>query len=331
MGVGEYRGILPKLETPTRYVLRNTQYVLRKVVSMNRREFFRQAAKTAAVLGLAARPLQVKADNPRSQNMQKKLELKKALILSMLPADLGTEDKFKMAADVGFQGMEIAPTSDPAEIEALRGASEKSGIPIHSIIFGGWRSPLSSENTEIAERGLNELKAGLQCARELGADSLLLVPGVVNAETRYKDAYERSQKRIKSLIPLAEKLGVVITVENVWNNFLYSPLEFARYVDGFKSRYVQAYFDVGNIVAFGWPEDWIRTLGKRIRKIHLKDFKREGRQWTNLRDGDVNWPEVRRALDEVGYSGYLTTELPGGDEKYLRDLSSRIDKIIAGE
>jgi len=263
--------------------------------------------------------------------MQRKPELKKALILSMLPADLSVEDKFPLAADVGFQGMEVAPVSDPAEIEALRKASEKSGIPIHSIIFGGWRSPLSSGDPEVAERGLNEAKAALQCAKELGADSLLLVPALVNAQTRYKDAYERSQERIKGLIPLAEKLGVVITIENVWNNFLYSPLEFARYVDYFKSRYVQAYFDVGNIVAFGWPEDWIRTLGKRIRKVHLKDFKREGRQWTNLRDGDVNWPEVRGALDEVGYSGYLTAELPGGDEKYLRDLSSRIDKIIAGE
>ncbi len=165
----------------------------------------------------------------------------------------------------------------------------------------------------------------------MGATCLLLVPAIVNAETRYVEAYRRSQMRIKEVIPDAEKLAVPIAVENVWNNFLLSPMEFAFYVDEFKSPYVRAYFDVGNVVAFGWPQDWIRTLGERILRVHLKDFKKDTREWKNLRDGDVNWLEVRKALDEVGYSGYLTAELHGGDEKHLRDVASRIDKIIAGE
>jgi len=263
--------------------------------------------------------------------MPEKNNLKKALILSMYPKELSLDDKFKMAADLGFQGMEVGPTSDPKEIEDLKAASKKSGVPISSIIFGGWRAPLSSGDANIYRQGMNDIKAGLKCAKELGAEVLLLVPGIVNASTRYKDAYERSQRRVKSLLLTAQKLGVVIAIENVWNNFLLSPLEFARYVDEMKNPNLQAYFDVGNVVAFGWPEDWIRTLGKRIRAIHLKDFKRDGRQWTNLRDGDVNWPEVRKALDEVGFKGYLTAELSGGDESYLRDLSARIDRIIAGE
>jgi len=263
--------------------------------------------------------------------MQDECALKKALNLSMLPADKSMVDRFQMAADVGFRGMEVAPTSDPHEIRILLGASEKAGIPIHSIIYGGWGKPLSSGDPEMGAKAVEDVKAGLQCAHDLGADALLLVPAVVNAETRYVDAYERSQKRVKELIPTAEKLGVVIAIENVWNNFLLSPLEFARYVDEFKSPWVQAYFDVGNVIgAFGFSQDWILTLGKRIKKIHLKDFKLDGRQWVNLGDGSVNWPEVRKALDTVGFKGFMTCELQGGNEKYLRDVSARVDKIIAG-
>lgn len=257
--------------------------------------------------------------------------LKKAFLYWMLPESLSIEDRFKYARDIGIEGVEARPISDAAEIKAMRAASEKTGVAIHSLMAGGWGKPLSSADASAAEQGVKEITAALQCAKELGADGVLLVPAVVNAETRYVDAYKRSQERVKMLIPTAEKLGVRILIENVWNNFLLSPLEFARYIDEFKTPWVQAYFDVGNVVAFGWPEDWIRTLGKRIRAIHLKDFKRDGRQWTNLRDGDVNWPEVRKALDEVGFKGYLTAELSGGDESYLRDLSARIDRIIAGE
>jgi L-ribulose-5-phosphate 3-epimerase len=122
---------------------------------------------------------------------------------------------------------------------------------------------------------------------------------------------------------------VVIAVENVWNKFLLSPVEFARYVDEFDSPWLRAYIDVGNMILFGFAQDWVRTVGKRIVRIHLKDFKRDGSKWTNLLEGDVNWPQVRTALAEIGFSGYMTTELPGGDEAYLTDLAKRIDKIIA--
>ncbi len=255
--------------------------------------------------------------------------LKKAVILSMLPESLSMVDKFKLAADVGFQGVEVAPTNDPKEIRILRGASEKAGIPIHSIIYGGWGKPLSSADPADGAEAVEAAKLALQSAKELGADGLLLVPGVVNPDNRYADVYHRSQKRVKELIPTAEKTGVTICIENVWNSFLLSPMEFARYVDECKSPFVQAYFDVGNVIgAFGFSQDWILTLGKRIKKIHLKDFKLPERQWTNIGDGSVNWPQVKKALAEVGFHGYATTELGGGDEKYLRDLSHRIDKLL---
>ncbi len=256
--------------------------------------------------------------------------LKKALLLSMLPDHLSYVERFNLAKEVGFDGIEAPPISDPEEKKKIRAASELSGVPVHSIIYGGWHAPLSSADPRTVEKGIQDVLAALQCAKELGADTVLLVPAVVNESTRYADAYTRSQQNIRQLLPRAEKLKVVIAVENVWNNFLLSPLEFARYVDEFRSPFVKAYFDVGNVLAFGWSEDWIRTLGRRIHRIHLKDFKRSTRQFVNLLEGDVNWREVRKALDEIGYRGFLTAELSGGDVNYLRDVAQRIDRIIAG-
>jgi L-ribulose-5-phosphate 3-epimerase len=256
--------------------------------------------------------------------------LQKALVFSMLPNDLGFVARFKLAKEVGFDGVEVPLVADSGDRRKMRAASEASGLPIHSIIYGGRRVPLSSSDPNTVEKGLRDVREAMFCAKEFGADTVLLVPAVVDENTRYADAYIRSQQNVRKLIPLAEKLKVVIAIENVWNNFLLSPLEFARYIDEFRSPFVKAYFDVGNILAFGWPEDWIRTLGKRIHRIHLKDFKRSTRQFVNLLEGDVNWREVRKALDEIGYRGFLTAELSGGDVNYLRDVAQRIDRIIAG-
>jgi hexulose-6-phosphate isomerase len=178
------------------------------------------------------------------------------------------------------------------------------------------------------------METSLRNAKFWGADTVLLVPAVVNPETSYRDAWERSQVQVKKMIPLAKELNVIIAVEEVWNKFLLSPLEFARYVDDLKSPWVKAYFDVGNIVQFGYPQDWIRTLGPRIVKLHFKDFKARpapgGKQWVNLKEGDIDWKQVHAALREVGFKGTATVELPGGDAAYLKDLASRVDSILDG-
>jgi len=259
-----------------------------------------------------------------------KTQLKKALVFGMLPGDISVEDRMKMARDCGFDGVEMPPFTDPKETASIRIAAAKAGIDIHSVIFGGWGKPLSASDPQAVQDAIRMVKDGLKGARAMGAEVLLLVPAVVNENTRYEDAYRRSQKNLRQCIPTAESTKVLIAIENVWNNFLLSPMEFARYVDEFKTPYVRAYFDVGNVVAFGWPEDWIRTLGRRIVRVHVKDFKKDTREWKNLRDGSVNWLEVRKALDEVGYNGYLTAELGGGDAAYLKDVADRMDKIIAG-
>ena len=298
---------------------------------MNRREFLIGAAATAITVG-TLNGVSIADETPETAKPKSGgAKLKKGVLFEMLPSSLSIEDRMKLARDCGFDGVEGKPTSDAAEIETMRNAAAKAGIVIHSLMYGGWQEPFSSGDPKVIEQGMKDFSAALKCAKEVGATGVLLVPGIVNGDTRYIDCYNRSQKCIKQLIPTAQKLGLRILIENVWNNFLMSPLELARYIDEFKSQWVQSYFDVGNVIAFGWSEDWMRTLGHRIKKIHVKDFKRGPRQWVNLLEGDVNWREVRKALDEIRYDGFLTTELPGGDEAYLRDLSGRLDKIIAGQ
>ena len=296
---------------------------------MNRREFV-SATAAAAVTAASAVATGAQDIGPAANRP------KKAVMYTMLPGNLSPVDKFKLAKDVGFEGVECPPVSEQ-EAEVLRKASDAAGIRIHSIIFGGWDAPLSSNNPEVVERGLKNAEAGLKAAHIMGADDILLVPAVVDHNTRYADAYKNSHENVKKLIPTAENLKVMILIEEVWNNFLLSPLEYCQYVDSFKSKWVQSYFDVGNVVAFAWPEDWVRTLGKRIKKVHIKDYKggpglfgSRGGNFVNIREGSINWPEVRKAFAEIGYTGYMTTELGGGDEKYLRDIVARFDKILAG-
>ncbi len=292
---------------------------------MDRRDFIRRSTGAAVALSVAS---------SGAGGSAAPAKLKKAIIYGMLPDDLPMPDRFKLAKDVGFEGVEIAPVAE-AEAEAMRKAAEAAGIPIHSVIYGGWKAPMSSADPEVIKQGQADIEAALRCAKTVGAEDVLLVPAVVNAGTGYADAYKRSQANIKKVLPVAAELKVHLDIEEVWNNFLLSPLEFGKYIDEFGSPWVQAYFDVGNVVRFGWPQDWIRTLGKRIRKVHVKDFKGgpglgTGGEWVNLGDGSIDWPEVKKALGEIGYSGYITTELRGGDEAYLRDLAARLDRVLTG-
>lgn len=266
--------------------------------------------------------------------------LLKGLSYSMLPESLPLFDRFKLTADLGFHGVEVATISDDREVDTLRAAAEKASVRIHSVMASeSWTYPLSDSDPAKVEKGLEVLRRSLQCAKALGADTVLFIPAVVTPEVRYKDAWERSQSRIRKMLPLARELGVAIAVENVGNRFLLSPLEFARYVDEFADPFLQAYFDIGNSqMLWGYPRDWILTLGQRIRKIHLKDCDFARKRFVLLRDGDVDWPSVRRAIEQIGYKGFLTVEpnyrspeLDRGDRAYLQEISRRVDLILAGK
>lgn len=268
-----------------------------------------------------------------------KLPIRKAILYGMLPRQLPLLERFQLAREAGFEEMECPQMNDPAEAEAIKKAADSAKLRIHSVMNGDhWQFPLSSRDPEVVARSMKAMRTSLSNAKLWGADTVLLVPAVVNPETSYRDAYTRSQARIRELIPLAAEYKVIIAVEEVWNKFLLSPLEFARYVDEFNSPWVKAYFDVGNCVLWGYPQDWIRTLGNRIVKLHFKDFKfqmnsatrKREAEFVNLGDGEIDWKAVHAALAETGFRGTATVELPGGDRAYLADMSRRVDKILAG-
>jgi hexulose-6-phosphate isomerase len=200
-----------------------------------------------------------------------------------------------------------------------------------------WKYLLSDPDPKVRESGVEALKVSLEDAKAYGADTVLLVPGRVTDSVGYDECWNRSAEEIMKVIPLAEKLKVKIAIENVWNNFLLSPLEAADYVDQFKTPMLGFYFDCGNILAYGYPEQWIRILGKRIAKVHIKEYSRkmadsQGRSAgfkVSLLEGDVNWPAVTKALDEIGYNDWATIEQPGGNTpEGLKDLHDRLVRIL---
>src|SRR5579864_174320 len=288
---------------------------------MNRRTFL--AAGAAATLL-----------RPRLSTAAAKLPIKKAVEFEMLPKSMSIADRFQLAREVGFEQIECPTMTDQHEAEDAKKAAEKTGLRIHSVMnMAHWDYPLSSADPAVVAKSVEGMKTSLRNAHLWGADTVLLVPAVVNAQTSYHDAMVRSKEQIRKLIPMAQDLKVIIGVEEVWNKFLLSPIEFAQYIDDFSSPWVRAYFDVGNVVIFGYPQDWIRTLGKRIVKLHIKDFKfqkREVAEWVPLREGEINWPEVYKALAEIGYTGSATVELDGGNEAYLREVNKRFDLILSG-
>ncbi|HVN78386.1 MAG TPA: sugar phosphate isomerase/epimerase family protein [Terriglobia bacterium] len=293
--------------------------------TVNRRAFVKGAALLS---GMAVLPSRTNADTSLPQ---------KGILISMLPEKLSYLDRFKLAAELGFKGIEMQTIGDAKVADEARDASTKSGVRIHSVMnMDHWKYPLSSDNLQDVKRSVQGMATSLRNAKLWGADTVLLVPGVVNPKTSYRDAYTRSQKVIREqILPLAQELQVVIAIEEVWNKFLLSPLEFVAYVDEFRSPWIKAYFDVGNVVLYGYPQDWIRTLRKRIVKIHLKDFSMDRAKdmfyWKNLGEGDIDWPEVRKALGEIAYSGYVTLEIEGGDATYLKDVSRRVDRFLSGQ
>jgi len=262
------------------------------------------------------------------------LPIRKAVEFSMLPKSMSVADRFKLARDVGFEQVECPTTPDQNEADEIKKASASAGLPIHSVMnMAHWKYPLNSPDPQVVAESRKGMETSLRNAHFWGAQTVLLVPAVVRPDpSYYQEPWTRSVAEIKKMIPLAEELKILIGIEEVWNKFLVSPVEFAQYLDQFQSPWIRAYFDVGNILIWSYPQDWIRILGKRIVKLHFKDFKFEKMQakMVPLREGDINWKEVHKALAEIGYNGTATVELPSGDEAYLKEVSTRFDLILKG-
>jgi hexulose-6-phosphate isomerase len=306
---------------------------------MNRREFLKLGGGVAALAAL--RPgVSGAADPAPAAAPVKKRSLKRGIMFATVPGNLSIMDKFKLIKDAGFDGVEPMGSLDRKEVLAARDAT---GLLISSVCDSvHWVKTLSDPNPAARAVGLEGLKTALQDCKTYGGSSVLLVPAVVNQQVSYDEAYERSQAEIRKAIPLAEELGVKIAIENVWNHFLLSPLEAARFVDEFKSPAVGWHFDVGNIIATGWPEQWIRILGKRIQKLHIKEYSRKKRDeeglWKGFKvdylEGDNDWPVVMKALDEIGYQGWAIGEPafhpPGLDDAaFVKHVCEKMDQILA--
>ena len=298
---------------------------------MNRKDFLKISASVTA--GTFVSP-EIIAGSFKTKN---KLGIKKSLKFGMVKEDLSVMDKFKLLKDLGFHGVELDSPNNLSKKEILD-ARDKTGLEIPGTVNSvHWKSPLSDPDRKVRKLCVESMKTALKDTKEYGGTTVLLVPGVVNEKVSYDDAYRRSQKEIKKLLHTAEETGVKIAIENVWNNFLISPLEAARYIDEFDSDMIGWYFDVGNIIRYGWPEQWINILGKRILKLDIKEYSRKKQQeegiWAGfdvkLTDGDCNWPVVMDALEEINYSGgWGSAEVPGGDRKRLQEISERMDKIF---
>lgn len=251
---------------------------------------------------------------------------KKAFMLGVTRGPILPE--FELLKEAGFQGVELISPNKLDRDEVLR-ARDKTGLIIHGVSGSRhWEDTLSHPDPAAVERGLAAVRQEMEDCKAYGGTTVLLVPAVVKQDVSYRDAYKRSQANIRKLLPDAERHGIKIAIEEVWNKFLLSPLEFARYIDEFESPWVGAYFDVGNVVEYGYPQEWIRELGKRILKIHIKEYKKEKRFDYHLGEGEIDWADVRKALIDVGYQGWITAEVRKGDLNALKDVTARMDKLL---
>ena len=308
---------------------------------MNRKNFLKTStglvAATALPLTSIASPTHSASSAQSNVKNAKKVILKKSLVFGMIDEDLSMVDKFKLVKDLGFEGVELNSPNDFETSEILE-AKEKSGIELPSVINKDhWSKPLSDPDADVRAACIESVATSLQDMKDYGGDTVLVVPGVVNDKVSYEKAYYQSQASIRELIPYAEKTGIQIALENVWNNFILSPLEAKRFLDEINHPLIGWYFDVGNILRYGWPEHWIETLQSRIMKLHLKEYSRdimfnEGVRKgfsVELSEGDNNWPVVMKALNKIDYRGeWITAEVKGGDRQRLLDVSQSMDKII---
>jgi L-ribulose-5-phosphate 3-epimerase len=293
---------------------------------MNRRTFL--AASAGTLLAGAAL-----ADTAR------KPKLKKAVKYGMVGPGKTVREKFDLLKTLGFDGVEIDSPSNLNLAEANE-AQKATGVKIHGVIDSVHWNPthtLSHPDEKVRARGLEALLGAIKDAQTVGADTVLLVPGQVREETvngkkemvTYEQCYERSQAEVKKAIPEAEKAKVKIAIEVVWNNFITKPEQLVQYVDDLKSEWVGAYFDCSNMIKYGVPPaDWIRKLGKRMLKFDFKGYSTANGFKVKIGEGDEDWPEIRKALAEVRYDGWATAEVGRGDEKFLRDVAERMDKVL---
>jgi hexulose-6-phosphate isomerase len=273
--------------------------------------------------------------------------MKKSISTWSFCGNWNLDEKLRLAKAAGYEGFEIDLSEDgpvnlastAADLKAVRALAKKRGVALSGLATGlYWGANACSEDFAVRQKAAAILKKQIECAFALGIDAILVVPGAVGVDfipggevVPYQLAYERAKEFIGAAIPAAEKAGVTICIENVWNKFLLSPLETRDFIDSFGSPFLQAYFDVGNILLYGYPHHWIETLAGRIKKVHVKDFEVNSGTFVGLLQGSVDFPRVMNALRGVGYDDYLTAEVSSYaqyPEQFVRDVGADLEAII---
>jgi L-ribulose-5-phosphate 3-epimerase len=289
---------------------------------IERRTFLRTAAATAASAWIGGGSPSAGAAGPGRSRWRKAFMLGRVTEGSPL-------DAFRLLKEAGFEGVELI-SPNRMDRRAVLEARDQTGLIIHGVSGSRhWQDTLSDPDPQVVMRGMDAIVQELDDCQAYGGTTVLVVPAVVNKKVGYREAYTRSQDAIRRLIPHAQKHGVKIAIEEVWNKFLLSPIEFARYIDEFQSPWVGAYFDVGNVVEYGYPEEWIRELGHRILKVHIKEYAKENRFRYRLGEGkEIDWEAVRSALIAAGYDGWISAEVPFGNLEEMKDVVARMDRLL---
>ena len=258
------------------------------------------------------------------------------------------------AKDAGFDGIELTLDAEgdvtmqttAAQLAEIRSAAQELGLALPSVASSlFWAYSFTSDDPNEREQAHQAAVCEIQTAKALGADTVLVVPGSVSVEfvperpvVAYDVCWERALQEMKRLAPIAEEAGINIGIENVWNRFLLSPLEMRQFLDEIGSERVGAYFDVGNVVYSGYPEQWIRILGKRIKKVHFKDFRRNPgglNSFVDILSGDVDWPAVMQAFADIGYDDWVTGEMippyTHASDQIIYNTSASIGRILKKE
>jgi L-ribulose-5-phosphate 3-epimerase len=284
---------------------------------INRRHFIQASGLLLGTVGVLSRSEPAPAAEAGGR-------IKKAVGWGMIDEKLSVEDRFRAAKDAGFEGVEVTKlgaNKHEVEPQVLARASEKAGVRIHGVSNGS----------------LPDLAGAIDDAAIYGANTVLQVVRA-DPEAPFMEHYRRTQQMIRAAIPHAEKKRVEILIENVWATFLIEPLTMARYLDELGSPWVKCYFDVGNVMRWGWPQHWIEVLGERIEKIHIKEYSlkiamKEGMAKgfdLPIGEGEINWKRVREELKKIHFTGWATAEVRGGDRQRLADISAQMDRVLYG-
>ena len=313
--------------------------------SLDRRTFLGASLGTGLTTSLTAStitPASTAAPTPtvaaaagNGSNADAKFQYRKACKFGMTRGKT-LRERFQGAKDAGFDGVEMDSPNGMSTDEVVAAAREV-GIRIPGVVDSvHWQITLSDPDAAKREEGRKALETAIRDSHTYGGTSVLLVPAVCGKSVPEAAAWDRSVEEIRKTLPLAADLGIHILIENVWNRFLYehdgpnnqSAEKFAAYLDAIDSPWVGAYFDIGNHQKYGLPAAWIRTLGSRLVKCDVKDWGVQG-GWARIGDGDVDWAAVNQALSDIGFTGWVSAEVGGGDTAYLRTVAERVDRAFS--